>query len=143
MNHLTNLYKHKCEQLQEQINNMKRMLNEVNSAGMVDIPSPFQSPVPFNNPTGIDPGMFDPHLQPPLPPKKPYNPVRFPDWRTAKEGQFWFDLEGNTWQFLDGRWEVIRVYPGSDIWVGYPDAPDRWIPATRTFPRWFDDDFWD
>jgi hypothetical protein len=28
MNHLTNLYKHKCEQLQEQINNMKRMLSE-------------------------------------------------------------------------------------------------------------------
>ena len=29
MNHLTNLYKHKCEQLQEQINNMKKMLNEM------------------------------------------------------------------------------------------------------------------
>ena len=90
--------------------------------------------------TGIDPRMFDPHLQPPLPPKKPYNPVGFPDWRTAKEGQFWFDSEGNTWQFLDGRWEVIRVYPGSDIWVGYPDAPGRLIPATRTLPRWIDTD---
>lgn len=29
MNHLTNVYKHKCEQLQEQINNMKKMLNEM------------------------------------------------------------------------------------------------------------------
>jgi hypothetical protein len=29
MNHLTNLYKHKCEQLQEQINNIKKQLNEV------------------------------------------------------------------------------------------------------------------
>jgi hypothetical protein len=28
MNHLTNLYKHKCEQLQEQLNNLTRMLNE-------------------------------------------------------------------------------------------------------------------
>jgi len=28
MNHLTNLYKHKCEQLQEQIDNLTRMLNE-------------------------------------------------------------------------------------------------------------------
>jgi hypothetical protein len=28
MNHLTNLYKHKCEQLQEQINNIKKMLSE-------------------------------------------------------------------------------------------------------------------
>ena len=31
MDQLTNLYKHKCEQLQEQINNMKRMLNEMNT----------------------------------------------------------------------------------------------------------------
>ena len=29
MNHLTNHYKHKCEQLQEQINNIKKFLNEV------------------------------------------------------------------------------------------------------------------
>ena len=28
MDHLTNLYKHKCEQLQEQVNHLKRMLNE-------------------------------------------------------------------------------------------------------------------
>lgn len=28
MNHLTNLYKHKCEQLQEHLNNLTRMLNE-------------------------------------------------------------------------------------------------------------------
>ena len=30
MDQLTNLYKHKCEQLQEQINNIKIMLNEMN-----------------------------------------------------------------------------------------------------------------
>ena len=29
MNHLTNLYKHKCEQLQEQLNHLTRQLNEV------------------------------------------------------------------------------------------------------------------
>lgn len=28
MNHLTNVYKHKCEQLQEQVNHLTRMLNE-------------------------------------------------------------------------------------------------------------------
>ena len=28
MNHLTNLYKHKCEQLQERLNNLTKMLNE-------------------------------------------------------------------------------------------------------------------
>ena len=30
MNHLTNLYKHKCEQLQEQLNHLTRQLNEAN-----------------------------------------------------------------------------------------------------------------
>jgi hypothetical protein len=145
MNHLTNLYKHKCEQLQEQINNMKRMLNEVNSAGMVDIPSPFQSPIPLNNPTGIDPGMFDPSIRPQRPQIKPrgLQPGWLPNWKTSTPGSFHFDSDGNTWQFLDGRWEVIRVVPGSGLWVGYPDAPGRLIPATRDFPRWFDDDFFD
>lgn len=28
MNHLTNIYKHKCEQLQEQLNNLTKILNE-------------------------------------------------------------------------------------------------------------------
>ena len=32
MNHLTNLYKHKCEQLQEQIYRLTRMLNEAEGA---------------------------------------------------------------------------------------------------------------
>jgi hypothetical protein len=31
MNHLTNLYKHKCEQLQEQINHLNKLLLEVNA----------------------------------------------------------------------------------------------------------------
>ena len=150
MNHLTNLYKHKCEQLQEQISILTRMLNEVNSAGMVDIPSPFQSPVPPNNPTGIDPGMFDPSIRPSKPRLTPgrWGTSRWHNWIMPKEkyvapGSFWVDPDGNTWQFLDGRWEVIRVAPGSGLWVGYPDAPGTLIPATRTFPRWFDSDFWD
>jgi hypothetical protein len=107
MNHLTNLYKHKCEQLQEQINNLTRMLNEVNSAGMVDIPSPFQSPVPLNNPTGINPDVFAPHLhpdriptyQPPIHygPKPPLNPI---------PGHLWQDPSGRTWVWRDdlGKW---------------------------------------
>jgi hypothetical protein len=35
MNHLTNIYKHKCEQLQEQLNNFQRMLNEEKILGRV------------------------------------------------------------------------------------------------------------
>jgi hypothetical protein len=80
MNHLTNLYKHKCEQLQEQINNMKRMLSEA------AVPTPTQvtptqvtpSVVP---PSGIDPRMFDPRLIPsyekPRQPEKPYEQELF------------------------------------------------------------------
>jgi len=35
MNHLTNVYKHKCEQLQEQLNNLTKMLNEAQGGGIV------------------------------------------------------------------------------------------------------------
>jgi hypothetical protein len=50
MNHLTNLYKHKCEQLQEHINNLKRMLNEA------DIPAGFPGTTIYGPP---DPNPFD------------------------------------------------------------------------------------
>jgi hypothetical protein len=141
MNHLTNLYKYKCEQLQEHINNLTRMLNEA------DAPLPTQGTPSLVPPSGIDPRMFDPNIMPPVDrnPNK-YSPKwreRLPRDRDSIGGSFFFDPEGNTWQYLDGRWEVIRVVPGSSLWVGYPDAPGRLIPRTRTFPRWFDDDFWD
>jgi len=48
MNHLTNLYKHKCEQLQEQINNLKKMLNE---SDMAPQNPPGYAP-PFQTPSG-------------------------------------------------------------------------------------------
>ena len=35
MDHLTNVYKHKCEQLQEQLNNLQRMLNEAPPPGVI------------------------------------------------------------------------------------------------------------
>ena len=55
MNHLTNLYKHKCEQLQEQINNLKRMLNEAE-----DRTPPTQgNPAPENAPGYAPPIQTD------------------------------------------------------------------------------------
>lgn len=141
MNHLTNLYKNKCQQLQEHIDNLTRMLNEA------DTPLPTQGTPSVVPPSGIDPRMFDPRLMPPVD-RNPnqYSPKwrdRMPRDRYSTEGSFFTDREGNTWQFLDGRWEVISVVPGSGLWVGYPDAPGTLIPRTRWFPRWFDDDFWD
>ena len=83
MNHLTNLYKHKCEQLQEQINNMKRMLNEVEQPpphippqvhhfGPTDspdniiqpgkdgiLPNPLEKPRPPGNPDYTEQELFD------------------------------------------------------------------------------------
>ena len=40
MNHLTNLYKHKCEQLQEQLNHLTRQLNEVTAPAAPAAPWP-------------------------------------------------------------------------------------------------------
>jgi hypothetical protein len=68
MNHLTNLYKNKCEQLQEQIYRLTRMLNE---ADTISTGSPTSGTVP---PSGIDPSMFDRDIQPA--PTKPYTPTK-------------------------------------------------------------------
>ena len=66
MNHLTNVYKHKCEQLQEQLNHLTRMLNEAPGG----IP-----PRPFRGRPRIH-GI--PDLEGPIPhgPKVPYGPPR-------------------------------------------------------------------
>ena len=75
MNHLTNIYKHKCEQLQEQLNHLSRQLNEVGdlsrvirripdpdgngNGGRPRIPSPNG---PDGNPRGF--GRNDPTIDP-------------------------------------------------------------------------------
>jgi hypothetical protein len=68
MNHLTNLYKHKCIQLQEQIYRLTKILNEADAPGPTQFPSeppllpndefqvPKQPPPPStNNPFGPKP----------------------------------------------------------------------------------------
>jgi hypothetical protein len=118
----------------------KKYFSEANST-----PPPTLGVASDGSGTGIDPAMFDPTLIPRFVPGNPdydsgWKENKKPNWRTSKEGDFWFDSEGNSWQFLDGRWEVIKVAKGSGLWVGYPDAPGRLIPATRTLPRWIDTD---
>jgi hypothetical protein len=45
MNHITNIYKNKCEQLQEQIYRLTRMINEANAPGPTQFPPEFQPPL--------------------------------------------------------------------------------------------------
>jgi hypothetical protein len=107
MNHLTNLYKHKCEQLQEQINNIKKMLSEVNAppdGGLTPIQMPTEwdlvgprSPN-YGIPTGF-PGS-DQHGPP-----SPYDFSDAPQPPTGND-----PVEWNNW--LDRMWQwYINKYP--------------------------------
>ena len=74
MNHLTNLYKHKCEQLQEQIYRLTRMLNEADASG----PGEFQVPnQPQDAPFQVAPLPGEPGHA--WPTQKPYYQVPKPE----------------------------------------------------------------
>ena len=132
MNNLTNLYKHKCEQLQEQINNLKKMLNEVNA------PLPTQGTPSVVPPTGIDPRMFDPRLIPPY--QKPelipsiVDPLASPPGK-ANDGDLWQDPQGGTWQYREnplgigrGHWYLLQgPYLPQNPPYQYKKG-DRWRP---------------
>ena len=150
MNHLTNLYKHKCEQLQEQIYCLTRMLNEVNA------PLPTQGNPSVVPPNGIDPGMFNPRLIPryerpnrdptkPVPGIPSANPPKNPfDPDNPFDGSIWHDTSGNTWIYRDGSWRCIessndlppvgtsynpyngRVYPPGHSSTGHGSWSDWW-----------------
>jgi len=112
MDHLTNLYKHKCEQLQEHINNLTRMLNEADANSVP--PYPVAPWIIFDPPN--DPGYPLPRQTPdgywysPKPTGLPNNLPRVPDEEEEEEFPFpvWFhDSTPPDW--WDGWW---------------PDAPD-------------------
>lgn len=76
MDHLTNLYKHKCEQLEEQIYNMKKMLSEAQGTRdptvirraksdqfMYGTPAPGK-PKPYNPQQGMQDYINNPSLIP-------------------------------------------------------------------------------
>jgi hypothetical protein len=103
MNHLTNLYKYKCEQLQEHINNLKTMLNEANA------PLPTQGNPSLVPPSGIDPGMFDPSIQPPI--TNPYQqPMYYGPTPPANPapGTLWQNQYGRIYQWQNGQWRFVR-----------------------------------
>jgi len=128
MNHLTNLYKHKCEQLQEQINNLKRMLNESVPTNPPGFLQPYigpdgqhyVSPSPQNAPEylpGYGPGIkptpeLPPYRQPkgtPKPAPQGTNPPRCP---YPIGGQGW-----EKWVRQPGNWHYNNPHPfGSPSW---------------------------
>jgi hypothetical protein len=135
MNHLTNLYKHKCEQLQEQINNMKRMLNEVNA------PLPTQGNPSVVPPTGIDPRMFDPELQPNDKPQyrpREYSGPKPPPPQGVTPGSIWYDREGNTWEWRDGAWRFVRGTPGRQNGYYTPQPGETYQDFLRQVREWRD-----
>ena len=149
MNHLTNLYKHKCEQLQEQINNIKRMLNEAEAPPIIISPNianpwipniepnpfglewvggpkptpPSDKPAPrlpgFPKPRYPDPRNYDPEGTPPPAPRIP-GPPDCPYPAGSPEWREWVKKAGN--------WHVNNPYTyNSPAWF-------RWEQANYPIP---------
>jgi hypothetical protein len=102
MNHLTNLYKHKCEQLQEQINNIKRMLNEAEAPGPVQFPPEWHPPL-------LAPQDFQ------VPLERPQSTPTKPDWdgttrppSNPQEGDLWADKYRNVYMWKNGQWVLVQ-----------------------------------
>jgi hypothetical protein len=134
--------------LQEQVQYLKRQLNEANT------PVPTQG-TPSIPPSGIDPRMFDPRLISPyeLPARNPSLPV--PGMPSEKpptnqqDGSIWHDTGGNTWIWRGNKWRCIesandlppkgtsynpyngRVYP-----PGHGGIDGRGV-----IPDWWDEEF--
>jgi hypothetical protein len=132
MDHLTNFYKHKCEQLQEQINNMKRMLNESDAN-----PAPQNEPgyeQPFKTPDGH---WQSPSPQSPTQPtqKPTSNPGGPPPQPTGNDPEEWFRWLDEMWyfwlNFLVNNGDPTQVQLWWETWQGLQNlAPngigDQW-----------------
>ena len=115
MNHLTNLYKHKCEQLQEQIYNLTRQLNEADAPGPTQFPS---------EPPLLPDDDFQVPLQPNLNPNKnPFGPTPPPN--EPKPGGY---KTSNEYRDAWFRWfrEWQRWNSGNPKPLPEPRAPSGW-----------------
>ena len=138
MNHLTNLYKHKCEQLQEQINNIKKMLSESDTN-----PAPHNDPGyegPYQNPDGTwqspyYPGHPNTFPRFPRPNNKPYiKPNRYdePIIISPNIGNPWIPtIKPNP----DYDPNPTRPNPTPVIPTGVPPKPER---PSNPWPPGFD-----
>ena len=105
MNHLTNHYKHKCEQLQEQINNIKKMLNEA------DAPGPTQFPSEWNPPL-LAPADFQVPLETPTrkpnPTPPPQYPLTYEEWLKQNPEPYEGDGGSFPWNKRWQKWQKAR-----------------------------------
>ena len=124
MNHLTNLYKNKCEQLQEQVQYLTRRLNEKVIPTVIRYYQPYGSSemVPM---LGSRPGSLD-HVP-------PTNPDRFGFPISPNDGTFFYDNMGYTWVFSEGLWKCVQLtnIEGTQYYVRVGDIYD---PSSGTSP---------
>ena len=143
MNHLTNLYKHQCEQLEEQIYNMKKMLYEAEPPPFYvngDIPAGYPGTTiygpPSPNPFGLE--WIEPNpprpIAPPAPPGPKFPKPRYPDPRNH-------DPNGSPAPAPRGTNPPECPYPiGSEEWHEWVKKAGNWHfnnPYTYSSPAWF------
>ena len=155
MNHLTNVYKHKCEQLQEQIYNLTRMLNEAIPPGRVPrirVPNTPDAPGFLRVPAGLA-NIVPPLWRTLLSRSRGLTPAQVADMISkltgdAKFMKWWNNeygvirevngryirlLNGEVHTWNNGTWEIINK-PGTRTPFGYiaPDGqvikPHIWNP---------------
>ena len=130
MNHLTNFYKNKCEQLQEQVNNLQKLLNEV------------QDTIPDYE---LPPGVW-PHTNDPQP-----DPAEFPDWVPARfgdENSPWPSMPSkpyeedkkawDKWILLMEEWYILNhPRPSRSSFPAGPDGDERYGRAIQLWYYWW------
>ena len=139
MDHLTNLYKHKCEQLQEQINNIKRMLNEAEAPPIIISPNIANPWIPNiePNPFGVEwvggPKPPPPKPKPPEPLPRGFPKPKYEDPRNHDPA--------NTPEPAGIGGPPDCPYPnGSPQWRKWVQQAGNWHynnPYTYRSPAWF------
>lgn len=151
MTYLTTIYKHKCEQLQEQINNIKKLLNEAEATlPTIGIPSltnelgyapptntPSQSPTKPTQPTQPSKPSQNNQFPKPTIPNYPWpGAPRFPPQPT------WMSNE--EYQKLLRNFQPYSAFPtpkpprDGDIGWG-PEGSDNYQKYLKEFEQWIND----
>ena len=127
MNHLTNLYKNKCEQLQEQVQYLTRQLNEKVIPTVIRYYQPYASSEMVQM-SGSRPGSLD-HVP-------PTNPDSFGFPISPNDGTFFYDNLGYTWVFSEGLWKCVQLTNtrDTDLNTWYARVGDIYDPSSGVSP---------